>query len=154
MTNHSARRWSLTAVTFLLLLSLTGCTPAAQPTAMTPAASSEAPQAAATQETGVYQLITAEQAKKIMDTETDITILDVREPSEFNEGHIPNAKLLPLGDIATLAATSLPDLNAKILVYCRSGRRSQNAAKQLIALGYTQVLDFGGILNWPYDVVQ
>ena len=102
---------------------------------------------------GVYQVITAQEAKQIMDTDKNITVLDVREPSEYSTGHIPGAKLLPLGDIPTKAVTELTDKNAKILVYCRSGRRSKTAADALITLGYTNVLDMGGILSWPYEVV-
>ena len=98
-------------------------------------------------------MITAEKAKSIMDNEKDIVILDVREPSEYRTGHIRNAKLLPLGSIPAMAAKELPDRNAKILVYCRSGGRSRVAAQQLIALGYTNVIDFGGLMNWPYEVV-
>ena len=98
-------------------------------------------------------MITAEKAKSIMDSEKDIVILDVREPSEYRTGHIQNAKLLPLGSIPALAAKELPDRNAKILVYCRSGGRSRVAAQQLSALGYTNVVDFGGLMNWPYEVV-
>ena len=88
-----------------------------------------------------------------MDLNPDAIILDVRELSEYATGHIKGAKLLPLGDIETKAATELPDLNAEIFVYCRSGRRSKLAAEKLSALGYTQVTDFGGINSWPYEVV-
>jgi len=163
LTEHSRKVAVLGAVLLLITLTLTACTTPTQ----TPAATVETAKAAATvateqpvasatpttQAMGEYQVITAEQAKKIMDTETNITIVDVREPSEYATGHIKNAKLLPVGDIAKLAATELPDKSAKILVYCRSGRRSRAAAEALISLGYTNVIDFGGITSWPYEVV-
>lgn len=166
-TKHSRKAAVLGAALLLITLTLTACTaPMQTPVATTgvtqTAGAGDATAATAqpgetatstTQVTGVYQVITADQAKKIMDTETNITIVDVREPSEYDTGHIKNAKLLPVGDIAKLAATELPDKSAKILVYCRSGRRSKAAAETLISLGYTNVLDFGGISNWSYEVV-
>ena len=81
-------------------------------------------------------------------------MLDVREQSEYDAGHIPGAVLLPSGSVQQMAADVLPDKDAKILVYCRSGNRSRTAANVLVSLGYTQVYDFGGIINWPYDVVK
>ena len=99
-------------------------------------------------------MITAQKAKQIMDNEQGAIIVDVREPDEYSAGHIPGAKLLPLGNLNKLAATELPDLDATILVYCRSGARSNMGAQVLASLGYTHVLDFGGIINWPYDVVK
>ncbi len=104
--------------------------------------------------TGGYQVITAKQGKQILDNETDVILLDVREPDEYAQGHIPNAVLMPLGTIAKQAAADLPDRDAKLIVYCRSGRRSKAAADTLLTLGYTHVLDMGGILDWPYDVVK
>ena len=79
-------------------------------------------------------------------------MLDVREQSEFDAEHIPGAVLLPVGSIAEKAAEALPDRNAVLLVYCRSGNRSKTASETLLGLGYTQVYDFGGIIDWPYDV--
>ena len=75
--------------------------------------------------------------------------VDVREPDEFAVGHIPAAKLLPLGDVVTRAAEVLPDKDAEWLIYCRTGRRSADAAQKLDALGYTHLYDLGGILSWP-----
>ncbi len=109
---------------------------------------------AAGKNAAVYHKITAAEAKTVMDTEANIVILDVREQSEFDTGHIENATLLPVGSISALAAEVLPDKDQKILVYCRSGNRSRSAANALVALGYTQVYDFGGIIDWPYDVVK
>ena len=100
-----------------------------------------------------YHKITAEEAKTVMDTETGFIILDVREQNEYDSGHIPDAVLLPSGSVTAKAAEVLPDKEQKILVYCRSGNRSRTAANALVSLGYTQVYDFGGIIDWPYDVV-
>ena len=96
----------------------------------------------------------AEEAKAVIDAEENVIILDVREQYEYDEGHIPGAVLLPSGSVKAKASEVLPDKNQKILVYCRSGNRSGTAARALVALGYTQIYDFGGIINWPYDVVK
>ena len=97
--------------------------------------------------------ITAEEAKKIMDTESEYVILDVRTEEEFAQGHIPGAMLIPDYEIREEAESSLPDKDALILVYCRSGRRSKNAAQILLELGYTNIREFGGIIDWPYETV-
>ena len=78
--------------------------------------------------------------------------VDVREPDEFAVGHIPGAKLLPLGDVLTRAEEVMPDKNAQWLIYCRTGRRSADAAQKLEAQGYTGLRDLGGILSWPYEI--
>lgn len=101
----------------------------------------------------VYMNITAEEAKKIMDTESEYVILDVRTEEEFAQGHIPGAMLIPDYAIREEAEKALPDKDALILVYCRSGRRSKNAAETLAELGYTNIREFGGILDWPYETV-
>lgn len=101
---------------------------------------------------GGYTAISAEEAKRIMDGEDAFILLDVRTAEEYAEGHIPGAVLLPDCESED-AAELLPDKNALILVYCRSGRRSKIAAEALAAKGYTQVKDFGGIINWPYEIV-
>lgn len=100
----------------------------------------------------MYEQITAEEAKKIMDSEIKSIILDVREQDEFDEGHIPGAILLPYTKIDAGAEEKIPDKDALILVYCRSGRRSKIAAESLAKLGYTNVKEFGGIIDWPYEV--
>ena len=102
---------------------------------------------------GYYQL-TPEEAHGIMVRESGYVILDVRTESEFNEAHIPNAMLLPDYEIIERAEEVLPDKDKMILVYCRSGRRSKNASAELAAMGYTNVWEFGGIIDWPYDVVS
>ena len=101
----------------------------------------------------VYMNITAEEAKKIMDTESEYVILDVRTEEEFAQGHIPGAMLIPDYAIREEAEKALPDKDALILVYCRSGRRSKNAAQILLELGYTNIREFGGIIDWPYETV-
>ena len=98
--------------------------------------------------------ITAEEAKKIMDSEEGCIILDVRSREEYDQGHIPGAILIPNTEIEAKAADLLPDKGQLILVYCRSGRRSKLAAQSLADLGYTNIREFGGILDWPYEVVQ
>ena len=100
----------------------------------------------------MYQQITANDAKKIMDSNTDIVILDVREQNEYDEGHIPGAILIPYTEIENKAESMIPDKNKEILVYCRSGRRSKIAAESLVKLGYTNVKEFGGIIDWPYQI--
>ena len=101
----------------------------------------------------VYQKITAEQAKAMMDEGKPFILLDVRTDEEFKEKRIDGAILIPDYEIKSRATAELPDKNTLILVYCRSGRRSANAANELIALGYTNVYDFGGIIDWPFDTV-
>lgn len=102
----------------------------------------------------VYMRITAEEAKEIMDSTGDYILLDVREQDEFAEGHIEGAILIPYESIDARAESELPDKEQTILVYCRSGRRSAIAAQALVNLGYTDVRDFGGILDWPYETVK
>ena len=101
-----------------------------------------------------YEQITAEQAKTIMDTEKDYVIIDARTEEEFAEGHIENAILIPEYEIKDRAENELPDKEQLILVYCRSGRRSKIASEELVNLGYTNVKEFGGIIDWPYEVVK
>ena len=101
-----------------------------------------------------YKSLTPQEAKARIDSGDDLIVLDVREDSEFAQGHVPNAVLLPLGQIKDKADDVLPDKDAEILLYCRSGNRSRQAAMILLDLGYTNVYDFGGIVSWPYDVVK
>ena len=98
-----------------------------------------------------YKTIKAEEALSMMSDE--VIILDVREVDEYDDGHISKAINLPLGHI-NKAEESFKDKEQTILVYCRSGRRSAEAAKKLVKLGYTNVYDFGGILDWPYEIVK
>lgn len=100
------------------------------------------------------QKISQEEARERMEA-GDVIVLDVREQEEYDSGHIPGAVLLPLGAIdRESAAEVIPEKDATVLVYCRSGSRSKRAAKALAELGYTGVYEFGGIMTWPYDVVK
>lgn len=101
-----------------------------------------------------YTKITAKEAKEMMDNSSDIIILDVRTEEEFKEGHIEHALLIPDTEIEEKAESILKDKSATILVYCRSGRRSALASDALANLGYTNVFDFGGIIDWDYDIVS
>ena len=101
-----------------------------------------------------YMQITQKEAKNIMDTQAGYMILDVRTAQEYADGHIPGAILIPDYEIGERAESELTDKDQLILVYCRSGRRSQNAAKELISLGYNNVKDFGGIIDWQYETVK
>ena len=105
-------------------------------------------------ENAMYEQITAEDAKKIMDSNEEHIILDVREQDEFDAGHIPGAILLPYTEIENKAEEMLPDKDKQILVYCRSGRRSKIAAEALARLSYTNIKEFGGIIDWPYETVK
>lgn len=98
-----------------------------------------------------YMNITAQEAKQIMDSGSDYIILDVRTPEEYNESHIPGAILIPDYEIIMRAESELPDKDQLILVYCRSGRRSKLASEALVKLGYTNIREFGGIIDWPYE---
>lgn len=100
-----------------------------------------------------YETISAEDAKNRMDANEDAIVVDVRTESEYNDGHIEGAILIPNETILDTPPEQLPDFDAEILIYCRSGNRSQQAAEKLVKLGYTNVADFGGIINWPYDIL-
>lgn len=100
----------------------------------------------------VYVNITAEEAKQIMDSEERYIILDVRTQEEYDEGHIPGAIVISHEEIEEKVEEVLTDKDQLILVYCRSGRRSKIAAEALVELGYTNIKEFGGIIDWPYEV--
>ena len=100
-----------------------------------------------------YEQITPAEAKEIMDSQDGYVILDVRTQEEFDEAHIDGAILIPDYEISDKAESVLKDKNQLILVYCRSGRRSKLAASDLVTLGYTNVKEFGGIIDWPYETV-
>jgi len=97
-----------------------------------------------------YTKISALEAKEIMESGEPYVLLDVRTQEEYDEGHIDGSLLIPYTDIEKLAPEALPDKDATILVYCRSGRRSAIAAQSLADMGYTHVLDMGGIQDWSY----
>ena len=101
-----------------------------------------------------YQQITQEAAKEMMDTQ-EVLVLDVREQHEYDSGHIPGAVLLPVGTITKdTAAAVIDELDTVVLVYCRSGNRSKTASQALADLGYTNVYEFGGINDWPYEIEE
>lgn len=101
----------------------------------------------------IPQKISAQQAKELMDTNSDLILLDVRTQEEYDEGHIEGALLIPDYEINDKAEEQLTDKDTTILIYCRSGRRSALAAQALSDLGYSSVYDFGGIIDWPYEVI-
>lgn len=99
-----------------------------------------------------YRQISQEEAKEMMDT-GEVLILDVREQDEYDSGHIPDAVLLPVGQITEeSAAEVIPNKDTTVLVYCRSGNRSRTAAAALAGLGYSNIFEFGGISTWPYEI--
>jgi rhodanese-related sulfurtransferase len=98
-----------------------------------------------------YRKITPHEAQAMMSDLDDVLVLDVRSQEEFARRHIVNALLLPDHDIREKAQIIVPDKGQAILVYCQSGRRSERASKELIDMGYTNVYDFGGIVDWPFD---
>ena len=102
---------------------------------------------------GSYLQITQDEAKEMMSRDDGHIILDVRRQDEFDSGHIPGAVLIPNEDIGTERPPQLPDTEQIILVYCRSGRRSKEAAQKLADMGYTNIYEFGGINTWTGEVV-
>lgn len=101
-----------------------------------------------------YKQITPEEAKAMMDKQEDYILLDVRSQEEYDEGHIEGAIVIPDTEISDRAEAELTDKESTILVYCRSGRRSKLAAQALADLGYTNIYEFGGIIDWPYETVK
>lgn len=102
-----------------------------------------------------WTTLTAQEAKRQLDEDPGITLLDVRTQAEYDGGHIPSAVCLPVESLGNCnLAALLPKKGSKIFVYCRSGRRSAQAARILTDRGYTAVTDFGGILDWPYETTQ
>ena len=99
-----------------------------------------------------YRQISMDEAVKMMRDEKNYIILDVRRPDEYAEGHIPGAINVPNEEIGTAEIPELPDKAQLILVYCRSGRRSKEAAEKLVKLGYTNVVEFGGILDYKGEI--
>ena len=99
-----------------------------------------------------YRQIAMDEAIMMMKEETDYIILDVRTPEEFAEKHIPGALNIPNETISTEEIPELPDKDQLILVYCRSGNRSKQASEKLVVLGYTNIVEFGGINDWPGEI--
>lgn len=134
-----------TAIAILLALALSGCAGDAGTTDSEPAAEPKA-------NSGSYQQITQEEAKAMMEEQTDYLIVDVRRADEFAEGHIAGAINVPNETIGEEAAQALPDKDQYLFIYCRSGRRSKEASQVLADLGYTNVYEFGGIIDWTGEI--
>ena len=100
-----------------------------------------------------YRQISQEEAKKMMEADDGHVIVDVRRQDEYDAGHIPGAILIPNESIGDTQPEELPDLNQIILIYCRSGNRSKQAAQKLFDMGYTHIYEFGGIIDWTGEVV-
>ena len=109
--------------------------------------------ASSNNQANTYRSITMDDAVTMMAQETGYIILDVRRPDEFAAGHIPNAINVPNESIGTDEIPELPDKDQLIMVYCRSGRRSKEASEKLVNLGYTNIVEFGGILDWKGEIV-
>jgi rhodanese-related sulfurtransferase/peroxiredoxin len=135
----------LAAVVTLSACGAAGAGSAAAPSAAVPSS------AAASAQPAEPQKITAEQAHARMQSGDELVILDVRTAEEYAQGHIPGAILIPNEEITTAPPAQLPVLDTEILIYCRSGNRSAQAAKKLAGMGYTNLYDFGGIKDWPYE---
>lgn len=103
---------------------------------------------------GSYRQISMDEATEIMKKESGYIILDVRRPDEFSEGHIPKAINVPNENIGNTEISELPNKEQLILVYCRSGRRSKEASQKLVKLGYTNIVEFGGIIDWKGEIVS
>ena len=126
-------------ILLMMTLLLTGCTtPAPKPVS----------------EANTYRQITMQEAVEMMEKEENYIILDVRTHEEFAAGHIPGAIVVPNETIGTEEIPQLPDKDQLIMVYCRSGNRSKQASDKLVKLGYTNIIEFGGIIDWPGDTVS
>ncbi len=110
--------------------------------------------ASSNNQTNTYRQISMDEAVAMMAEESGYIILDVRTPEEFAEKHIPNAINVPNETIGTDEISALPDKDQMIMVYCRSGRRSKEAAEKLVKLGYTNIVEFGGIIDWKGETVS
>ena len=100
----------------------------------------------------VYMNIAPEKANEMMNELEEFVLLDVRSEEEFSEGHIPGAIVIPHDEISERAEADIPEKDVPVFVYCRSGRRSKIAAEELVSLGYSEIYEFGGIGDWPYEI--
>ena len=128
----------MTPIFLIMTLLLTGCTSSAPKTVP---------------EANTYRQITMQEAVEMMEKEENYVILDVRTHEEFAAGHIPGAIVIPNETIGTEEISQLPDKDQLIMVYCRSGNRSKQASDKLVKLGYTNIVEFGGIIDWPGEIV-
>ena len=133
----------INSLILLLVLLLTGCGNAGNDSADVISENSSA----------TYTQISQEEAKEMMGKDDDHIVVDVRRADEYAAGHIPGAILIPNEEIGTEQPAELPDLDQIILVYCRSGNRSKQASQKLADMGYTNVYEFGGIIDWTGEVV-
>ena len=160
--SSTKKRTALFIIFAVMILGLAGCSkdtarldanppsPAGQGSEEKTEVAASTPTAAPEQ---ILQKIDAQQAKEMMDSSSDLILLDVRTQEEYDESHIKGALLIPDYEISDKAGELLADKEATILIYCRSGRRSALAAQALSDLGYSSVYDFGGIIDWPYEVI-
>ncbi|MBR6102987.1 MAG: rhodanese-like domain-containing protein [Ruminococcus sp.] len=155
------KRYTVVSALMLGMLLFSGCSEGASPGSKAPEVtdrltepsaevSSTAPESAAP---AAYRQISQDEAKEMMSSGEGYIILDVRRQDEFDAGHIPGAICVPNETIESEPPAELPDRAQVILVYCRSGRRSKEAAQKLADMGYTSIYEFGGINSWTGDVV-
>ena len=144
------RTITIIMIALIVIVAMAGC--AAKPTEKAEPAASGPVETEKSEEgiAPIAEKINAESAKNMIDA-SGVTIVDVRSAEEYASGHVPGAILAPLDKLADDAETLLPDKDATLLVYCRSGNRSAQAVSLLQQLGYTRLYDFGGIINWPYE---
>lgn len=147
------KRWIVLLV-IALSFTLPACGGDSVPAPAAPSTGEEQVEQAEQAEQAKVQDITPEEAKTRLDSGEAIILVDVRTKQEFDEGHIANAVLLPVDQIQTSAADVLPDQDAVYFVYCRSGSRSGAATAMMVEMGYQNVFDLGGIIDWPYETVQ
>ena len=105
-----------------------------------------------TEQKSGYKQVSMEEGLELMEADSDYILLDVRRDNEFEEGHIPGAINIPNESIGTEEIAELPDKNQTIYVYCRSGNRSKQASQKLVDLGYTDVIEFGGIIDYSGEL--
>ena len=140
----------LSGLVLICALLLSACS---SPESKSPSASETAPQSSAGTKAAVedaYHKITAKEAKEMID-QGGVTVVDVRTAEEYSDAHIPGAVLVPNESIGSELPEALPDTDAVLLIHCRTGIRSKQASDKLVKLGYTQIYDFGGIVDWPYE---
>ncbi len=144
------RYYTIIMIALILVVAISGCT--AKPSEKTEAKTNGAAESGASEEAAaIAERINAETAKKMMEA-GGVTIVDVRSAAEYADGHVPGAILAPLNELPANAETILPNKDATLLIYCRSGNRSAQAVNVLRQLGYTRLYDFGGIMSWPYEI--
>lgn len=143
----------LSAVLLCLMTAACSGSSSPQPSAPTNTETPQTAPASSAAAPASYRQISAEEAISLMKNESGYVILDVRTRSEYDAGHIPGAICIPNESIGTDPIPDLPDKDKIILVYCRSGRRSKEAAQKLADMGYTDIIEFGGIIDWPGEVV-